>query len=475
MTAVAPFCCVKIDLMKHLLFLGIAGHAMGGLALAAQNRGFTVSGLDEGGGPPMSDWLDKNSLKWSKVYDPSQLDGVDAIVLSGQHGKDDHPMIALARERNIRLLSFAELVGELTNDKHVIAVAGTHGKTTTTSLITWLLESAGQKPDYLIGIRPFNFEASSRLDGADKIVIEADEYKASTMDPGPKFRYYHPNKLVLTSVEHDHPDVYPTMESYLKVFTELVKGLPKTGGLVACIEDENVRLLIKESSAPVTTYGFKNADFIAKNVEFNEDGIKFEVIKKGENLGAVNAGVYGRHNVLNSLAAVAIALGEDISFEQIQKGAPDFKGAFRRFNILTPKGSSVTVIDDYAHHPAEVTTTIEAARLHFKDRRLVVIYRPHTYSRTQTLLKEYHQAFTGADKLYMCDVEPARELANQRTVSGQEIVDGLPDELKANSVFEQSRDNLVKQVLQDSKPGDVILSMTVSGYDNLANELAQKI
>src|SRR5687768_9017759 len=114
--------------MKHLLFLGIAGHAMGGLALAAQNRGFIVSGLDEAGGPPMSDWLDKNNLKWSKVYDPSQLDDVDAIVLSGQHGKDDHPMIKLANERKIRLLSFAELVGELTSDKHVIAVAGTHGK-----------------------------------------------------------------------------------------------------------------------------------------------------------------------------------------------------------------------------------------------------------------------------------------------------------------------------------------------------------
>jgi UDP-N-acetylmuramate--alanine ligase len=179
--------------------------------------------------------------------------------------------------------------------------------------------------------------------------------------------------------------------------------------------------------------------------------------------------------VLNALSGIVVAQHEGLTFEQIQKAATSFKGAFRRFNILTPPNSNITVIDDYAHHPTEVQTTINAARLHFPDRRLIVIYRPHTYSRTQTLLKEYQQAFSGADKLYMCDVEPARELANQRTVSGQEIIDGLPPKLTANTKFQPKRDELVDDVLKEAKPGDVILCMTVSGYENLANELAEKV
>lgn len=461
--------------MKHLLFLGIAGHAMGGLALAAKNRGYTVSGIDEAGDPPMSTWLDKNGLEWSKTYDPTQLNGVDAVIISGQHGNNDHPVIKLARERDLRVLSFAELLGELTQGKHVIAVAGTHGKTTTTSLLTWLLESAGRKPDFLIGIRPFNFQASSRLDGADVVVIEADEYKASTMDTLPKFAYYHPDVLVLTSVEHDHPDVYPTMESYVSHFEKLVAGLPQNGLLVACADEPTVMEIAKKASAPVLTYGLDGADYIAEDVKYVSAGIEFNIKTKEGVIGRLTVPLYGKHNVVNSLAAMAVALHQGLTLEQIQKGAASFKGAFRRFNILSQQESAITVIDDYAHHPTEVKTTINAARLHFPGRRLVVIYRPHTYSRTQTLLKEYQQAFNGADKLYMCDVEPAREHANQRTVSGQEIIDGLPTELVAHTKFEPVRAELMEDVLKDSKSGDVVLCMTVSGYDDLANDLAEKL
>lgn len=446
---------------------------MGGLALASQQQGFIVSGLDETAGPPMSDWLDENSLNWTTKYSPELLKDVDTIVISGHHGKEDHPIIKEARERNLKILSFAELFGQLTMGKKVIAVAGTHGKTTTTSLIAWIIESAGLKPDYLIGVRPFNFKSSSRLENAKIVVVEADEYKASTLDDQPKFNYYHPDTLILTSIEHDHPDAYPTMDSYLNAFKKLVGDLPKIGKMIVCADDELALEVSKSSAAQVITYSLRSGNFTAKNIDFNEKGISYQVIKNGESLGELTASVYGKHNVANSLAAVAATLNEGLSFDQIKRGAATFKGAFRRFNILV--NDKITVIDDYAHHPTEVKTTIEAAKLHFSGRRLIVIYRPHTYSRTQTLLKEYYQAFDGADKLYMCDVEPARELANQRTVSGQEIIDGLPDDLKNNSVFVPDRSDLVTQVVENSEPGDVILSMTVSGYDDVANELASKV
>lgn len=461
--------------MKHLLFLGIAGHAMGGLALAAQNRGYTITGLDEAGGPPMSTWLDEHSLKWSTTYTPEILEGVDAIVVNAQHGSDDHPVIVHARKHHMRIMSFAEFLGELTLSKHVIAVAGTHGKTTTTSLITWLLESAGQTPDYLIGILPFNFQASSRLNGASKVVIEADEYKASTLDPKPKFDYYHPNTLVLTSIEHDHPDVFPTMSEYLAAFKRLATNISAEGTLIACTHSKEVMQIAQAVSCKVLTYGLEQGDYTASNIAFDADGLAFDVVTSTGVMGRLKVPLYGRHNVLNALAAVAVASHEGMSFEQIAKGALAFKGAFRRFNVLTKPAANITVIDDYAHHPTEVLTTIEAARLHFPNRRLVVIYRPHTYSRTQTLLKEYRHAFAGADQLYITDVEPARELAHQRTVSGQEIVDGLSAELRQNTAFVIDRDDLVDQIIADVRPGDVILSMTVSGYGNIANELAEKL
>lgn len=460
--------------MNHLFFLGIAGHAMGGLALAAKNRGFTVSGLDETAGPPMTNWLDDHEITWTKSYTEDLMQGVDTVVISGHHGGQAHPVMQFAKSNNLKVVSFAELVGELTKGKNVIAVAGTHGKTTTTSLITWFLEAAGKKPDYLVGIRPLNFDSSSRLDGAETVVIEADEYKASTLDPSPKFIYYHPSTLVLTSLEHDHPDIFPTFESYIQEFQKLVKNMQGTSTLVHWKSD-NIAKVADNFSGKKVSYGLNGGDFTANDIAFTPSGLEFDVISNQQNLGRLTVPVYGKHNVLNSLAATAAVLAQGVSFGQIKSGAPKFKGAFRRFNILTPAGSKVTVIDDYAHHPTEAMKTIEAAKLHFNGRRLVVLYRPHTYSRTQTLLPEYHLAFDGADKLYITDVEPAREAANQRIVSGQEIIDGLPQNVQQNSEFVEDRDELVQKIVADSKPGDVVLCMTVSGYGDIAGELAKKL
>lgn len=447
---------------------------MGGLAFAAKNGGFEVAGLDETAGPPMSTWLDDHNISWSKTFDPAQLEGVDTVVVSGHHGHDDHPVIRLARQKNIAIISFAELLGTLTKGAHVVAVAGTHGKTTTTSLIAWLLESAGRKPDFLVGIRPFNFNASSRLNGSKLFVVEADEYKASTQDLRPKFDYYHPDVLVLTSVEHDHPDIFPTMSSYLDAFKKLVKNMPKSGTLVAWAEDHNVSEIAASASCSVITYGLEQGDYRAENIAYTANGISFDITGKQEFSG-VTVPVFGQHNVLNALAATVVAVNEGLTIQQIKAGALAFKGAHRRFALLTPANASITIIDDYAHHPTEAKTTIEAAKLHFPGRRLIALYRPHTYSRTQTLLSEYHAAFSQADKLYITDVEPAREAANQRTVSGQEVIDGLPDPVRKHAVFLSDRDALVKNIIDTAQPGDVVLCMTVSGLNDIAGELAQKL
>ena len=455
----------------HFYFIGITGHAIRGLALAVRERGFKVTGLDETGAPPGSDWLDERGIVWAKTFVPEQLDGVTAVIVTGAHATPEYPAIVEAAQRGIPVKSWAQLVGELTSGERSIVVAGTHGKTTTTSFITWLLEGAGRKPDFLVGIQPFNFDSSVRLAGSDVVVLEGDEYKSSSLENTSKLEYYHPDVMVLTSVEHDHPDVFPDLASVIDRFIKVVRKIPEQGRLVVWAESQTVTMVAASASCQVVTYGLEEGAYKARNIAYLPAGIEFDVETDQGVIGRMAAPMYGRHNVLNALAAIAVTVGEGLSFDQLLEAASTFKGAYRRFNILTPATSAVTVIDDYGHHPSEVKTMIEGIKLHFAGRRLVVVYRPHTYSRTRALLKEYQASFDDADVVYMTDVEGAREAASERTVSGADIVAGLAE----SAVFEPDRGKLADRVVADAQPGDVVLCMTVSGYDDIAGELAQRL
>ncbi len=460
----------KPDEHQHILFIEIAGHAMRGVALAARQRGNTVTGLDEKAVPPGSDWLDEQEIKWTRTPNLKLLDGIDLVIISGAT-QADYPLLKEARRRQIPVVSFAQYLGDLTRGKHVITVTGTHGKTTTTSLITWLLESAGHTPDYLIGIRPFNFPSSARLEDAPTFVVEGDEYRASHLDPRSKVQYYHSDVMVLTSVEHDHPDVFANLEAVSDRFKEVVAAIPAAGRLVAWAESPAVLDVAEAAKCPVVTYGLEAGDYIARDVAYQPGGIEFDIQHAGRILGRVAVPLYGRHNVLNVLAAVAVARGEGLTMEQIVAGAATFRGAFRRFNVLTPKSAPVAIVDDYAHHSTEVATTLEGARLHFKGRRVVAVFRPHTYSRTVALLSQYQRSFGNAAVAYITGIEGAREAAMEHTVSGLDIVSGL----KTPALYVPDRADLVARLKLDSRPGDVIVCMTVSGYQKLAEELAETL
>jgi UDP-N-acetylmuramate--L-alanine ligase len=454
--------------MKRLLFIGIAGHAMRGLALAAKRAGYAVTGLDENAFPPGSDWLTKHDIAWTNIPDFKLFESFDEIVLNAQYPAD-YPFIVEAQRRGVPIISFPDFLGQVTKMKHVIAVGGTHGKTTTTAFITWLLESAGRHPDFLIGIQPFNFDASARLDGSDVVVIEGDEYKASNLDPHPKLDYYHPDVLVLTSVEMDHPDMFRDLAHVVDSFQAIVVRLPKSGRLYAWADDPTVSEVASHASAPVTAYGLEQGTVRARSIAYMPTGIEFDLEIDGAILGRLAVPLYGRHNILNSLAAVSVALGEGLTFDQVTVGAGTFKGAYRRFNVLTAPSAPITVIDDYAHHPTEVAATIEAAKLHFPGRRLIAVFRPHTYSRTRTLLAEFQAAFELADVSYITDVESAREALSDATVSGNDVASGIP----GVAHFVPGRSDLLGQLLHAAESCDVILCMSVSGYDKFADELAQ--
>ena len=455
----------------HLYFIGIAGHAIRGLALAARELGYRVSGLDETAVPPGSDWLDQQKIPWARAFSAAQLDDVKAVIVTGAHVSDDYPAIVEARRRGIPIKSYAQLLGELTAGEHVIAVAGTHGKTTTTSLIAWLLEAAGRHPDFLVGIRPFNFDSSVRLTGSKVAVVEGDEYKASNLETKSKVQYYHPDALVLTSVEHDHPDMYPDLDAVIQRFREVVAAIPETGRLIAWAEHDTVTKVAAAANCSLITYGLESGDYTARDVAYLPSGIEFDVLRGHEVLGRVATALYGEHNVLNGLAAVVACLGEGLSIGQIIKGAASFKGAYRRFNLITPADAPITVVDDYAHHPSEAATNIEAAKLHFPGRRVVVVYRPHTYTRTAALLPEYQRAFDQADLVYITDIEGAREAGKTPNVSGNDIVQAL----KMPALYAPDRAELLRRLKVDARTGDVILCFTVSGYDNFAQELAKEL
>ncbi len=452
----------------HFYFIGIAGHTIRAVALAVRQQGHDVSGLDETAVPPGSDWLDKQGILWSRTFAPEQLDGVSAVIVTGAHATEDHPAILEAKKRGIEIKSWANLVGELTTGKRSVVVAGTHGKTTTTSLIAWIMEGAGHQPDFLIGIQPFNFDSSVRLTGADLVVMEGDEYKASELDPVPKLHYYHPDVLVLTSIEHDHPDMYADLEAVVGEFTKVVQALPSDGRLVAWSGSETVKHIAHKAKCQVITYGLEEGDYIARNITYLPTGIEFDVETSEGVIGRMAVPLYGRHNVLNALAAIAVAVGEGLVLDQLLDPAATFKGAYRRFNILTRPKDRVTVIDDYAHHPTEIQTTIEAAKLHFKNQRLVIVFRPHTYSRTKAFLAEYQAAFDGAGTIYITDIEGDREAAHRQTVSGADIVSGL----SKTAVFEPDRTKLADRIAADARAGDVVICMSVSGYQDIAPELA---
>lgn len=444
---------------------------MRGLALATRGLGYTVTGLDEPAEPPGSTWLDEHHITWWREFEPRQLDGVTAVIVTGAYATDNYPAIVEARRRHIPIKSYAQLWGELTKGERMVDVAGTHGKTTTTALITWLLDAAGRHPDFLIGIRPFNFDSSVRLAGSGIAVAEGDEYRASQLETKSKVQYHHPDVLVLTSVEHDHPDFFASKTTYARRFADIVAGLPKTGRLVAWAESDTVTAAAKSAPCPITTYGLELGDYTARDVTYVPTGIEFDVENHGGILGRIAVQLYGKHNVLNTLAAVATTLSEGLSFEQIIAGAATFKGSYRRFNLVSPPDTDITVIDDYGHHPTEVATNLEAAKLHFPGRRIVAIVRPHTYSRTKALLTEWRQAFSDADLVYITDIEGAREAHMAHTVSGNDIVQAL----KMPALYTPDRTDLVRRLKVDAKPGDVILCFTVSGYDKLAEDLAQTL
>ncbi len=415
--------------VRHVHMVGIGGIGMSSIAEVLLARGFRVTGSDL----QKSDRTRQLEEHGAEIYEghaAEQIEQPDVVVYSSAVDPHDNPETEAAVEKRIPIIRRSEMLGELMRMKFGIGVAGTHGKTTTTSIAGLVVSEGGFDPTIIVGGKVAQLGGHGVSGDGDIIVIEADEYDRTFLRLTPVF-------AVITSLEEEHLDTYADLDDLKDAFAQYANMVPFFGAAILCLDDPVVQELIERIDRRVVTYGLtRQADIRAEQIE--RDGLRtsFELVKNGETMGTINLKVPGEHNVRNALAAVAIGYELDVSFEAIKRAVERFSGVHRRFEI---KGTAdgVLVVDDYAHHPTEVQATLEATNSGWPDRRVVAVFQPHLYSRTQDFLDAFARSFFNADVLIITDIYPAREepipgvsgksLADRTSAFGHHNVQYVPD------------------------------------------------
>src|SRR5918992_618660 len=388
--------------IQHVHFVGVGGIGMSGIAEVLLNMGFRVSGSDL----RRSDVTARLEQLGAKIYEGHAAENVGGahVVVRSTAVRGDNPEVLEARRRSIPVIPRAEMLGELMRLKpHTVAVAGSHGKTTTTSMIATVLANAGLDPTVVVGGVVGAMGSNARLGKSDLMVVEADESDRSFLMLSPTF-------AVVTNIDREHMDSYADMDDVRKSFADFVNKVPFYGAAVLCLDDPHVQAVIPNVARRRITYGLSaQADISAHDINYDQSfGSSFTVLSGVNALGRVSLRVPGKHNVYNSLAAIAVALELDVPFDTIAHALKEFTGADRRFQFKGDE-KGVTVVDDYGHHPTEVKATLSAARIAAPNRRIVVLFQPHRYTRTNDLMDEFASAFNNADVLFVTDIYAASE------------------------------------------------------------------
>ena len=457
------------DYVKHIHFVGIGGAGMSGIAQVLLNQGYVVSGSDLNESP-VTLALAGHGATIFPGHAVEYIDGADVVVISSAV-KDDNPEVRAAREAKVPVIPRAEMLGELMRFSQGIAVAGTHGKTTTTSLVASVLASGELDPTFIIGGRLNSAGANARLGKGEFLVAEADESDAS-------FLHLQPLMAVVTNIDADHLETYRGDFSVLKqTFIDFLHNVPFYGLTILCVDDPVTREIMQRVTRPVVTYGFsEDADIRASN--FRQDGLtsSFHVSYQDSDEGFdVALNMPGRHNVLNALAAIAIAGKLGVSDAAIVDGLSRFEGIGRRFQInhdLKLPDGDVEFVDDYAHHPKEIAATLAAVRDAWPDRRKVVVFQPHRYSRTRDLMDDFCQVLADQEVLIVMEVYPAGEQAIPGA-DGRSLCRGIRARGKALPVFVEDRQELLEVLGNTIKADDIVLTMGAGDIGRIAADLPQ--
>ncbi len=449
--------------IKRIHFVGIGGIGMSGIAEVLLNLGYTISGSDLS----QSDLTQRLASLGARIYTghhASNLGDTDVVVTSTAV-KTDNPEVLEAHRRNIPVIPRAEMLAELLKMKFSIAVSGSHGKTTTTSMVATVLASGGLDPTMVIGGKLASIGSNAKLGDGEVIVAEADESDGS-------FLKLSPSLAVITNIDLEHLDHYRDIEDIKDAFLQFANIVPFYGSTIICLDDENAKAILPNIKRKTVTYGLHPpADYRASEISFSGHSSSFTVHYKEEALGTVTLNVPGLFNVYNSLAAIAVARELDMDFPAIKEGLKIFTGVQRRLEVKG-KVNGITIVDDYGHHPTEISETLKAAKQVWKE-KIIVVFQPHRYTRTKALFNEFLTAFPNADELIVTDIYAASE-APINGINAESLCEGIRGRGHNNVIYMHTFDDIVDHLLSIAKPTDVIITQGAGNVWKIGEEFLKR-
>ena len=459
---------------RHIHLVACCGTAMGSLAGMLKARGYHITGSDQHVYPPMSTQLAAWGIPIYEGFNAAHLNPRPDLVVIGNVATRDNAEAVATREAGIAAMSFPQALAHFfIQDRHGVVVTGTHGKSTTTALIAWVLTHAGYDPNVFVGAVMRNFDSTFRLGEGPHMVIEGDEYDSAYFDKGPKFLHYRPRTAVLTSIEFDHADIYRDFEHVRSAFVRFLNIMPADGCLVACADHHQVREVLANNpvASAVQTYGIEpGADWRAEVYTSSPAGTELTVSHKDEPYGQFRVPLYGPHNVQNVLATIAVASHLGLNPVQIAAGLTTYTHIKRRLEVRGTVGG-VTVIDDFAHHPTAVQVTLEGVRQAYPGKRIWAVFEPRTAtSRRKVFQQDYIQALQGADHVILSDIHRKETLSPSERLSPETIVEALRERI-AGADFHADTSGIIDQLCRDTRPGDVVIVMSNGGFDHIHERL----
>ena len=445
---------------KKIHFVGIGGIGMSGIAEFLHNKGFEITGSDM----QLSDLtshLEKEGITIFEGHNIENLSNVDTVVRSSAI-KDDNPEIIHAKAQKITVIRRAEMLAELMRMSFGIGIAGTHGKTSSTSMVGMVLSAAELDPTVIVGGKVMNYGKNNLLGSGEFIVVEADEYDRS-------FLTLTPIIAAITNIEADHLDCYENLTDIKNAFIDFANKVPFFGSVVCCLDDMGVQSIIPEIKKNIITYGItRQADVKAVNILYEDFKTSFDVVFKEYDLGRIELNTLGKHNIQNALLAVSVGIEMNIPFYKIKNGLEEFKGVYRRMEFVA-EVNNIRIYDDYAHHPTEIMMSLQGLR-NCSNNRIVAVFQPHLYSRTRDFACEFGRSFYNADVLVITPIYPARE-APIENVTGKLIADAAIQSGHHNVFYIEKNENILvtlKEILQEN---DIIITMGAGDIYKYGKEL----
>ena len=469
---------------SHVHLMGICGTAMASLAGLLKDQGYKVTGSDSNPYPPMSTQIESLGISIAKPYSKNNLNPRPDFVIVGNVISASNEEAQEVMALNIPYCSLPQAMGDVIIDNRTsFVIAGTHGKTTTTSMLAWVLEQCGQKPGFLIGGIPKNFSKSFQNPKANCFVIEGDEYDTAYFDKVPKFIHYKPKNVILTSIEFDHADIYADFNAVKAAFIRLMRLIPQDGRVVYWGDDANVTEVVLQNSSTknIYSYGFEQKNnFMCKIISQNDGVTNFDVYHKeksetkADKLGSFVTSATGNYNLLNATAVIAQSFLEGLPLAGVMNGISTFAGVKRRQEIIgEPRG--IIIIEDFAHHPTAVKETVKAIQSRYKDKKVFSVFEPRSAtSRRKVFQKDYLSAFSECHEVILAEAFDQAKITETDRFSSQELIDDLKKIGKIASVF-SSADEIVRHLKVSAKPSDIILIMSNGGFDGIYQKLMKEL